>query len=141
MLISSQDVGGGMFSQWPYSAGEVGDEWGGVCLTVSCYSGNDGSTCTLSTGIHVRISGQDVGRGTFSQRHAMLVDQETDDIHIPLNHMVDQQRGFLEVRSEKTAVCDDGVDDWDCLSKEVGDLLCIYFHFLFYLVVFHLFIT
>ena len=34
---------------------------------------------------HVRISGQDVGRGTFSQRHAMLVDQETDDPYIPLN--------------------------------------------------------
>lgn len=34
---------------------------------------------------HVRISGQDVGRGTFSQRHMMLVDQETDEPHIPLN--------------------------------------------------------
>lgn len=34
---------------------------------------------------HVRISGQDVGRGTFSQRHWMLVDQETDDPYIPLN--------------------------------------------------------
>ena len=53
----------------------------------------------LFPGTHVRISGQDVGRGTFSQRHAMLVDQETDDIHIPLNHMMDQQKGFLEVMS------------------------------------------
>lgn len=34
---------------------------------------------------HVRISGQDVGRGTFSQRHWMLVDQETDEPYIPLN--------------------------------------------------------
>ncbi|KAK7103395.1 2-oxoadipate dehydrogenase complex component E1-like [Littorina saxatilis] len=48
-------------------------------------------------GVHVRISGQDVGRGTFSQRHAMLVDQQTDDIRIPLNHMMDTQQGFLEV--------------------------------------------
>ena len=29
----------------------------------------------LMQGFNVRISGQDVGRGTFSQRHAMLVDQ------------------------------------------------------------------
>ncbi|XP_076441946.1 2-oxoadipate dehydrogenase complex component E1-like [Babylonia areolata] len=51
----------------------------------------------LYQGVNVRISGQDVGRGTFSQRHAMLVDQETDDVHIPLNHMAPQQQGFLEV--------------------------------------------
>lgn len=31
----------------------------------------------LYQGYNVRISGQDVGRGTFSQRHAMLVDQST----------------------------------------------------------------
>ncbi|KAI0719660.1 dehydrogenase E1 and transketolase domain-containing protein 1 [Fomitopsis betulina] len=36
-------------------------------------------------GCDVRISGQDVGRGTFSQRHAMLVDQRTEDIIVPLN--------------------------------------------------------
>lgn len=34
----------------------------------------------LYEGYHVRISGQDVGRGTFSQRHAMLVDQSTGGI-------------------------------------------------------------
>lgn len=31
----------------------------------------------LYQGYNVRISGQDVGRGTFSHRHAMLVDQST----------------------------------------------------------------
>ena len=45
----------------------------------------------------MRISGQDVGRGTFSQRHAMLVDQTTDAMYIPLNHMTDTQTGKLEV--------------------------------------------
>ncbi len=35
----------------------------------------------------VRLSGQDSGRGTFSQRHAVLIDQETEDRHIPLNHI------------------------------------------------------
>ncbi|TFK82881.1 dehydrogenase E1 and transketolase domain-containing protein 1 [Polyporus arcularius HHB13444] len=36
-------------------------------------------------GCDVRISGQDVGRGTFSQRHAMLVDQKTEGVVVPLN--------------------------------------------------------
>lgn len=51
----------------------------------------------LITGYNVRISGQDVGRGTFSHRHAMLVDQVTDEVFVPLNHMDKQQTGFLEV--------------------------------------------
>uniref|UniRef100_A0A8C4K1A3 2-oxoadipate dehydrogenase complex component E1 n=1 Tax=Dromaius novaehollandiae TaxID=8790 RepID=A0A8C4K1A3_DRONO len=51
----------------------------------------------LSQGFNVRLSGQDVGRGTFSHRHAMLVCQETDDTYIPLNHMSPDQKGFLEV--------------------------------------------
>ncbi|XP_077194045.1 2-oxoadipate dehydrogenase complex component E1 isoform X1 [Paroedura picta] len=51
----------------------------------------------LSQGFNVRLSGQDVGRGTFSQRHAMLVCQETGDTYIPLNHMSPDQKGFLEV--------------------------------------------
>lgn len=50
-------------------------------------------------GFNIRLSGQDVGRGTFSQRHAMLVCQETDDTYIPLNHMSPEQKGFLEVGS------------------------------------------
>ncbi|XP_076247619.1 2-oxoadipate dehydrogenase complex component E1 isoform X1 [Calliopsis andreniformis] len=51
----------------------------------------------LYQGYNVRISGQDVGRGTFSHRHAMLVDQSTGDIHIPLNSMVEGQTGKLEL--------------------------------------------
>uniref|UniRef100_A0A8C5PJY7 2-oxoadipate dehydrogenase complex component E1 n=1 Tax=Leptobrachium leishanense TaxID=445787 RepID=A0A8C5PJY7_9ANUR len=51
----------------------------------------------LCQGFNIRISGQDVGRGTFSQRHAMVVCQETNDTYIPLNHMTPDQRGFLEV--------------------------------------------
>lgn len=48
-------------------------------------------------GYNVRLSGQDVGRGTFSHRHAMLVDQSTNNIYIPLNGISDKQTGFLEV--------------------------------------------
>jgi len=36
-------------------------------------------------GTDVRISGQDVGRGTFSHRHAMLVNQRTEGVIVPLN--------------------------------------------------------
>lgn len=51
----------------------------------------------LIQGFDVRISGQDVGRGTFSQRHAMIVDQKTDLVHIPLNNISQEQTGFLEI--------------------------------------------
>nr|CAD7193877.1 unnamed protein product [Timema douglasi] len=56
-----------------------------------------GPHLVLCLGFNVRISGQDVGRGTFSQRHAMLVDQVTDDMYIPLNDLLDDQAGHLEV--------------------------------------------
>ncbi|KAI5637743.1 transketolase, pyrimidine binding domain-containing protein [Phthorimaea operculella] len=51
----------------------------------------------MMEGRNVRLSGEDVGRGTFSHRHVMLVDQQTNKIHIPLNHMEDDQEGYLEV--------------------------------------------
>lgn len=38
-------------------------------------------------GHNVRFSGEDVGRGTFSHRHAMLVDQKNNEIIIPLNSL------------------------------------------------------
>ncbi|KAI6238223.1 putative 2-oxoglutarate dehydrogenase E1 component DHKTD1-like protein, mitochondrial [Aphelenchoides fujianensis] len=50
----------------------------------------------LLQGYDVRISGQDVGRATFSHRHAVLVDQKTDDVHVPLNYLAPDQRGFFE---------------------------------------------
>lgn len=48
-------------------------------------------------GHNVRISGEDVGRGTFAQRHAMLVDQKTNEMFIPLNSMEGGNGGKLEV--------------------------------------------
>jgi probable 2-oxoglutarate dehydrogenase E1 component DHKTD1 len=51
-----------------------------------------------SKGYHVRISGQDVGRGTFSQRHAMLVDTNTERTVIPLNAIIkDKKQAKLEI--------------------------------------------
>ncbi|MEM7618549.1 MAG: 2-oxoglutarate dehydrogenase E1 component, partial [Pseudomonadota bacterium] len=44
----------------------------------------------------VRLSGQDCGRGTFSQRHAILYDQMTEQKYKPLMH-VNSNQGFFEV--------------------------------------------
>jgi probable 2-oxoglutarate dehydrogenase E1 component DHKTD1 len=50
----------------------------------------------LLEGHNVRLCGQDVGRGTFSQRHAMMVCQEKERVVIPLNNLSKDQ-GMLEV--------------------------------------------
>ncbi|WP_444996198.1 2-oxoglutarate dehydrogenase E1 component [Aliikangiella sp. IMCC44359] len=42
----------------------------------------------------VRITGQDVGRGTFSHRHAALHDQKTGETYIPLQHLKNVNRRF-----------------------------------------------
>jgi len=45
-------------------------------------------------GTHVRMSGQDSGRGTFSHRHAILVDQESEARYVPINHVRAGQAPF-----------------------------------------------
>ena len=44
----------------------------------------------LNQGISVRLSGQDCGRGTFSQRHAILYDQENEKKYSTLNSVVNK---------------------------------------------------
>ncbi len=48
----------------------------------------------LLEGYPVRLSGQDSGRGTFSQRHSALVDQDTEERYYPLNHIREGQRAI-----------------------------------------------
>ncbi|NQZ13215.1 MAG: 2-oxoglutarate dehydrogenase E1 component [Alphaproteobacteria bacterium] len=48
----------------------------------------------LDDGFAVRLSGQDCGRGTFSQRHAILYDQETEKKYSPLKHVSPDQPKF-----------------------------------------------
>ncbi len=48
----------------------------------------------LTEGFSVRLSGQDSGRGTFSQRHAVLRNQDNHDRYIPLNNIKSNQRKF-----------------------------------------------
>ena len=44
-----------------------------------------------SDGARIRLSGQDCGRGTFTQRHAILHDYEDGHRYIPLQHLSDKQ--------------------------------------------------
>jgi len=66
--------------------------------------GFDWATCEalafgtlLDDGFYVRLSGQDSQRGTFSQRHAALVDQQSEERYFPLQHIDDSQGCFEAV--------------------------------------------
>ncbi len=47
----------------------------------------------------VRLSGQDCGRGTFSQRHSVIVDQMTEDRYLPLNNLSEDQAHYEVIDS------------------------------------------
>ena len=53
----------------------------------------------LLEGDPVRLSGQDSCRGTFSQRHAVLVDQATEERYAPLSHLSEGQAMFEVIDS------------------------------------------
>src|SRR6187397_2108216 len=56
--------------------------------------------CTLLLEGHpVRLSGQDTERGTFSQRHSVLFDQNSEERHTPFNHLGDPQARFEVLNS------------------------------------------
>jgi len=50
----------------------------------------------LNEGYGVRLSGQDTGRGTFSQRHSVLYDQINEKRFVPLRHFTKKQ-GYFEI--------------------------------------------
>ncbi|KAK2465394.1 hypothetical protein APHAL10511_002748 [Amanita phalloides] len=62
--------------------------------------------------IHVRLSGQDVERGTFSQRHAILHDQVNEAQFVPLNHLGSDQAKFV--------VCNSSLSEFGGLGFELG---------------------
>ncbi len=53
----------------------------------------------LDEGFPVRLSGQDSGRGTFSQRHSHVVDQATEERYTPLNHLREGQARYEVIDS------------------------------------------
>jgi 2-oxoglutarate dehydrogenase E1 component len=60
-------------------AGEMPLDWG--CAETLAYA------AVIENGFSVRISGQDSGRGTFFHRHAVLHDQNSDAVYVPLQHI------------------------------------------------------
>jgi 2-oxoglutarate dehydrogenase E1 component len=67
--------------------GEQPLDWG--CAELLAYAS------LVDDNYKVRITGQDVGRGTFSHRHAVLHDQNTGDTYIPLQRISESQRKFV----------------------------------------------
>ena len=53
----------------------------------------------LNEGFSVRLSGQDSGRGTFSQRHAVLRNQDNHQRYVPLNNIKKGQKNFEVIDS------------------------------------------
>lgn len=67
----------------------------------------------LSEGNHVRISGQDVQRGTFSHRHCVVHDQkEFGRVHAPLKHVSPSQAQFN--------ACNSSLSEFAVLGFELG---------------------
>ncbi len=53
----------------------------------------------LNEGFSVRLSGQDSGRGTFSQRHSVLRNQDNHERYVPLHHISKKQKKFEVIDS------------------------------------------
>lgn len=53
----------------------------------------------LAEGFPIRITGQDVERGTFSHRHAVFTDQVNQKKFTPLNHLTNEQKAKIEIKN------------------------------------------
>ncbi|XP_050208860.1 uncharacterized protein LOC126659602 [Mercurialis annua] len=68
----------------------------------------------LVEGTHVRLSGQDVERGTFSHRHAMVHDQESGKKYCPLDNIMKDQN------EEMFTVSNSSLSEFGVLGFELG---------------------
>ena len=66
----------------------------------------------LKDGHNIRLSGQDVQRGTFSHRHSYLHSQEKDDVYIPLRNIAPKQGTFT--------ACNSPLSELGVLGFEIG---------------------
>ncbi|KAG9146631.1 hypothetical protein Leryth_014645 [Lithospermum erythrorhizon] len=68
----------------------------------------------LVEGNHVRLSGQDVERGTFSHRHSVVHDQETGEKYCPLDHV------NMDQNPEMFTVSNSSLSEFGVLGFELG---------------------
>ena len=67
----------------------------------------------LQEGVHVRLSGQDVERGTFSHRHHVLHDQKVDKkVYNSLQYLAPEQAAYT--------VCNSSLSEYAVLGFEHG---------------------
>ncbi|CUK05822.1 2-oxoglutarate dehydrogenase E1 component [Shimia thalassica] len=66
----------------------------------------------LTEGYNVRLSGQDATRGTFSQRHSGIVNQDTEERYYPLNNIRSGQANY--------EVIDSALSEYAVLGFEYG---------------------
>ncbi len=64
-------------------AGQMPLDWG--CAETLAYA------ALIEDGYSIRVSGQDSGRGTFFHRHAVLHDQDSPRVYLPLQHLAEGQ--------------------------------------------------
>ncbi|MDE2406478.1 MAG: 2-oxoglutarate dehydrogenase E1 component [Xanthomonadaceae bacterium] len=98
------------------AAGEIPGDWG--------FAENLAYATLIAEGHALRLVGQDVGRGTFTHRHAILHDQKTDNYYLPLRQ--------LAAHPERVAVIDSLLSEEAVMAYEYGysttdpDTLCIW---------------
>ncbi|MEN1928229.1 2-oxoglutarate dehydrogenase E1 component [Luteimonas sp. MJ250] len=98
------------------AAGEIPADWG--------FAENLAYATVLDEGFGLRLVGQDVGRGTFTHRHAILHDQKTDNYYLPLQQLVDSP--------ERATIIDSLLSEEAVMAYEYGfsttdpNTLCIW---------------
>jgi len=98
------------------ATGELPGDWG--------FAENLAYATLLDEGYNLRLVGQDVGRGTFTHRHAILHEQNTDAYYLPLRTLVD--------KPERVAVIDSLLSEEAVMAYEYGysttdpNTLCIW---------------
>ncbi|GGM27154.1 2-oxoglutarate dehydrogenase subunit E1 [Pseudomonas asuensis] len=85
-LVVQRQVGKILEDRQKMSAGGLPINWG--------YAETMAYATLLHEGHPVRITGQDVGRGTFSHRHAVLHNQKDGVPYVPLQHLSEEQPSF-----------------------------------------------
>jgi len=82
-FVLQPQVKKGLEAHKKMTSGEIGMNWG--------YAETLAYATLLVEGFPIRLCGQDSARGTFAHRHAVLHDQKTDAIYIPLSHLAPKQ--------------------------------------------------